>query len=106
MKGIFMNKWIIGGTLVAASLMANAETFAVHVVKPLTAGTTMVPVGDYTLATMKGNPSVFLLEGQSVRLIVFGTVARPFPDAKPTVELHSLKIANPKEEPVKLASSK
>lgn len=98
-----MNKWIIGGTLLAASLMANAETFAVHLAAPVTAGTVKLAPGDYKLATMKGNPSIFLLEGDAVRMFVFGSIVQVSLDAKPTVEIRNLK---PVKEAVKLASAK
>lgn len=98
-----MNKWIIGGTLLAASLMANAETFSVHLAKPVTAGSVKLAPGDYKLATMKGNSSIFLLEGKEVRMFVFGSIVQVSLDAKPTIEIRNLKLA---EEPIKLASTK
>jgi hypothetical protein len=98
-----MNKWIIGGTLLATSLMAHAETFPVHIAKPMAVGTTSVPVGDYTLAPTKGNPSIMLLEGKTVKVFVFGRVVQST-YTKPTVELDNLKPTN-FDEPVKLAAS-
>ena len=95
-----MNKWIIGGTLLAASLMANAETFSVHLATSVTTGAVMLPAGDYTLAVTKGNPGVLLLEGNTVKTFVFGSIVRSSPDAKPTVEIRNLKLA---DEPLKLA---
>ncbi len=100
-----MNKWIIGGTLVATSLMAHAETFSVRFATPMTAGKKNVPAGDYTLATLKGNPGILLLESKTLRMFVFGRMVEATPYEKPIVELDNVKPATPTEG-VKLAAAK
>ena len=97
-----MNKWIICGTLAATSLMAHAETFSVHFKTPVTAGKTIVPAGDYTLATV--SPGVMVLKGETLRVFVFGRMVEAL-YTKPIVELDNVK-ASEVAEPVKLASAK
>lgn len=87
--------------------MAHAESFPVRVNTPLSAAGMTIPVGNYTLATLKGSSSVMLLEGKGIRTFVFGHVVRLTSDTKPAIELHLAKpaaaVAAPVEEPVKVA---